>query len=159
MFLGIGQVLPFITGQIPQIGAMLSPMHLPILLCGYSCGPLTGALVGFVCPLLRSVLFGMPKMFPTAIAIAFELCTYGTVAGVLYNRLKNKNIINIYNADHNHDCRKNRMGTGPADPAWNYRKSVYNEDVSGRSIDKCRTGNNTTIGYSAISCHDIEQKK
>ena len=34
MFLAIGLVLPFFTGQIPQIGSMLLPMHLPVLLCG-----------------------------------------------------------------------------------------------------------------------------
>ena len=28
-------VLPFLTGQIPQIGAALSPMHIPVLLCGH----------------------------------------------------------------------------------------------------------------------------
>ena len=31
-------VLPFLTGQIPQIGSMLSPMHIPVLLCGFICG-------------------------------------------------------------------------------------------------------------------------
>ena len=39
MFLAIGQVLPFITGQIPQIGSMLLPMHFPIFLCAFVCGP------------------------------------------------------------------------------------------------------------------------
>lgn len=34
MFMAIGLVLPFFTGQIPQIGRMLLPMHLPVLLCG-----------------------------------------------------------------------------------------------------------------------------
>ena len=38
MFLAIGLVLPFFTGQIPQIGSMLLPMHLPVLLCGLLCG-------------------------------------------------------------------------------------------------------------------------
>ena len=32
LFLALALVLPFFTGQIPQIGAMLCPMHLPILL-------------------------------------------------------------------------------------------------------------------------------
>ena len=27
--------LPFLTGQIPQIGKALSPMHIPVLLCGF----------------------------------------------------------------------------------------------------------------------------
>ena len=38
MFLAIGMVLPFFTGQIPQIGKMLLPMHIPVFLCGLICG-------------------------------------------------------------------------------------------------------------------------
>ena len=30
--LALGYVLPFFTGQIPQVGKMLCPMHLPVLL-------------------------------------------------------------------------------------------------------------------------------
>ena len=37
-------------------------------------------------PLLRSVLFGMPPMVPTALAMAFELAAYGALAGVCYSR-------------------------------------------------------------------------
>ena len=29
MFLALGLVLPFLTGQIPRIGSMLLPMHFP----------------------------------------------------------------------------------------------------------------------------------
>ena len=35
MALALCLVLPFLTGQIPQIGQMLLPMHLPVLLCGF----------------------------------------------------------------------------------------------------------------------------
>ena len=38
MFMAVGIVLPFFTGQIPQIGKMLLPMHIPVLLCGLICG-------------------------------------------------------------------------------------------------------------------------
>jgi len=38
LFLALALALPFLTGQIPQIGAMLTPMHFPVLLCGYLCG-------------------------------------------------------------------------------------------------------------------------
>ena len=85
MFLAIGLVLPFFTGQIKEIGNMLLPMHLPVLLCGFVCGWKWGLLVGFVTPLLRSVLFGMPPMVPTALAMAFELAAYGALAGVCYS--------------------------------------------------------------------------
>ncbi len=88
MFLALGLALPFLTGQIPQVGAMLSPMHLPALLCGYVCGWKWGLLVGFVMPLLRSLIFGMPQLVPTALCMAFELAAYGAVAGALYTRIK-----------------------------------------------------------------------
>lgn len=96
MFLAIGLVLPFFTGQIPQIGSMMLPMHIPVLLCGLICGWKYGLMVGFVVPLLRSMLFGMPPPFPTAAAMAFELAAYGFIAGFLYNRSKWKCIIALY---------------------------------------------------------------
>ena len=87
LFLAIALVLPFITGQIPEIGAMLSPMHIPVLLCGFVCGWPWGLAVGLIAPLLRSVLFGMPALFPSAVSMTFELGTYGLVSGWLYRRL------------------------------------------------------------------------
>ena len=87
MFLALAFVLPFLTGQIPQFGAMLLPMHLPVLLCGFFCGAPWGLAVGFVAPLFRSVIFGMPPMFPTALCMAFELASYGFFSGLLYRRL------------------------------------------------------------------------
>lgn len=90
LYLAIALVLPFLTGQIPEIGAMLSPMHIPVLLCGFTCGWQWGMAVGLIAPLLRSLLFGMPKLYPSAIAMTFELAAYGAIAGVLYKRLPKK---------------------------------------------------------------------
>ena len=87
LFLALALVLPFLTGQIPQIGSMLSPMHIPVLLCGFLCGWPWGLAVGFIAPLLRSVIFGMPVMFPGAVAMAFELAVYGSLAGYLRRKL------------------------------------------------------------------------
>lgn len=89
-------ILPFFTGQIPQIGSMLLPMHLPVLLCGLLCGWQYGAAVGFVAPLLRYVLFGMPPIYPVGIAMAFELAAYGLVIGLLYSRSRWKCIFALY---------------------------------------------------------------
>ena len=88
--LALALVLPFLTGQIPQIGQMLSPMHIPVFLCGFLCGWQWGLLVGFVAPILRSLLFGMPAIFPNACAMAFELATYGLLTGLLYDLLPRK---------------------------------------------------------------------
>ena len=90
LFLALALVLPFLTAQIPEIGSMLSPMHIPVLLCGFLCGWPWGLAVGFIAPPLRSVLFGMPAMFPGAAAMAFELATYGAVSGLLYRMLPRK---------------------------------------------------------------------
>ena len=90
LFLALCLVLPFLTGQIPQIGQMLSPMHIPVLLCGFVCGWGWGLAVGFIAPLLRSVLFGMPALYPTAVAMAFELAAYGALAGILYKAFPKK---------------------------------------------------------------------
>lgn len=89
LFLAIGQVLPLVTAHIPVIAKMISPMHIPAFLCGFVCGPIWGAVVGFVCPLLRMLIFGMPA-FPMSLYMAFELCAYGVMAGLLYRLLPKK---------------------------------------------------------------------
>ncbi len=90
LFLALALVLPFLTGQIPQIGSALSPMHIPVLLCGFLVGWPWGLAVGYIAPLLRSVIFGMPVMVPGAVAMAFELAVYGLVSGILYRLLPKK---------------------------------------------------------------------
>ena len=90
LLLALAYVMPFLTGQIPQIGSMLCPMHFPVLLCGFFCGGGMGFLVGLIAPLLRSAMFGMPPMFPVAVCMAFEMAVYGLVAGMLYRRLPKK---------------------------------------------------------------------
>ena len=98
MFLAIGMVLPFLTGQIPQIGNMMLPMHIPVLLCGLICGWQYGAVLGFILPLVRYLVFGMPVLFPTGTAMAFELMTYGLVIGLIYSFSQWKCIISLYRA-------------------------------------------------------------
>ncbi len=96
MFVAIGFVLPFFTGQIPQVGNLLLPMHIPIFLCGLICGWQYGLGAGFVLPLLRSLILGAPPMYPNAIAMAAELAVYGVVAGFIYARFKKQNVGAIY---------------------------------------------------------------
>lgn len=87
LMLALCLVLPFLTGQIPQIGRMLLPMHIPVLLCGFICGWPWALAVGFVAPILRSTIFTMPMMFPDAVSMAFELAVYGFVTGIFYEKL------------------------------------------------------------------------
>lgn len=83
-------ILPFLTGQIPQIGSMLSPMHIPVLICGFVCGWQYGLIVGAVAPILRFLCFGMPPLFPVGLAMTFELAAYGLCAGLFYKVLPKK---------------------------------------------------------------------
>ncbi len=93
--LALCMVLPFLTGQIPEIGSMLSPMHIPVLLCGFLTGPLYAAVVGAVAPLLRFALFGMPPIFPAGVAMCVEMAVYGAISGLLYRKLP-RSTVSIY---------------------------------------------------------------
>lgn len=93
--LALALTLPLLTGQIPTLGNMLLPMHIPVLLIGFICGWPYGLLLGLIAAPLRSLIFGMPPMYPAALAMAFEMATYGALSGLLY-RLLPKKIINIY---------------------------------------------------------------
>ena len=90
LFLALAYLLPFLTGQIPEIGNMLCPMHLPVLLCGFICGWPWGLAVGFIAPLFRSLILTMPPFFPKALCMAFELAAYGAITGLTYKLLPRK---------------------------------------------------------------------
>ena len=119
LFLALGLVLPLITGQIPQIGKMLLPMHIPVLLCGMVCGWPYGLAVGAVMPLLRGLLFGMPVLYPTGIGMAFELAAYGA---------------RLYGAGARHAGRARCVGRGPNRAAGPWRQWLYHADVHCRCI-------------------------
>lgn len=88
MLFAVGIVLPFMIGQIPAIGKMLLPMHIPVLLCGFIVGWQYGALIGFLLPIVRGLVFGMPPLYPNAVAMAFEMAAYGFVSGYLYSHAR-----------------------------------------------------------------------
>lgn len=96
LFLAVGYLLPFLTGQIPEIGKALLPMHLPVLLCGLICGARYGLAVGFILPLTRYLFFGMPVFYPTALAMAFELAAYGFLVGLFFSLFKRQNLLTLY---------------------------------------------------------------
>lgn len=95
LFITLGLILPFITGQIPVFSAQLCPMHFPVLIAGFVLGGKMGLVVGCLVPLLRSVIFGMPPMMPTAVCMAVELAVYGFLSGLIYEKSK-KNTWSIY---------------------------------------------------------------
>lgn len=87
LLIAIGLVIPAIFHSYGINGSIYLPMHIPVLLCGLICGWRYGLIVGLLVPLLNSLLAGMPPLFPVAVAMAFELATYGLVAGLVSSRL------------------------------------------------------------------------
>lgn len=96
MLMGVGLILPLFIGQIPQVGNMLLPMHIPVLLCGLICGWQYGAIVGFILPCLRYMIFGMPVLVPMGVSMSFELATYGFVTGWIYKHSKWQCVFALY---------------------------------------------------------------
>lgn len=84
ILLAVGMVLPFLVGQVQLLGQAISPLHIPVFICGLTCGWPWGAALGVLLPILRSVIFGMPPMMPTGLCMAFEMCAYGLLTGMLY---------------------------------------------------------------------------
>lgn len=90
LFLTLAYVMPFLTGQIPEIGAMLCPLHIPVILCGFICGWKYGLVVGLIAPVLRSIVLGMPPLFPTGLCMSLELASYGVISGIAFRMLPKK---------------------------------------------------------------------
>ena len=81
MLLALGLVLPYAFHGIPK-GGML-------LIGGLVLGPVEGAIVGVLCPILNSMITGMPQG-NTLIAMCFELPVYAIVTGIMMRVLKEK---------------------------------------------------------------------
>lgn len=96
MFLALGFILPFLTGQIQQIGNMFLPMHIPVFLCSFICGWEYASVIGLILPILRSAIFTMPVMYPNAISMSLELLAYGFFASFIYDRIKMRNMRGLY---------------------------------------------------------------
>ena len=97
LMLALGIILPYATAHgFGMPGNILLPMHIPVLLCGFFCGPLFGALCGLILPILNSVLTGMPVLYPMAPLMTCELVTYGLICGLIYNAFRKKGVLATY---------------------------------------------------------------
>jgi hypothetical protein len=84
-------VLPIAFHSV-GLGSVLSPLHLPVLLCGMVCGGGYGLFCGIAGPLLSSVLSGMPG--PIAlITMVPELMAYGLVTGLAMKYVRTGRVI------------------------------------------------------------------
>ena len=84
LLMAVGMVLPYITGQIQIISRIISPLHIPVLICGLCCGWRWGLALGVVLPVFRGLTLGFPPFPTNALPMAFELGAYGLFTGILY---------------------------------------------------------------------------
>lgn len=90
MFIAIGWLVPFLSGQNTTLGNMLCFMHIPVIVAGFILGPGYGALIGLITPITRFMIFGMPPIYPIGVCMAAELAGYGFLSGFLFRILKKK---------------------------------------------------------------------
>lgn len=83
-------VLPMLTDQVPRFGQGLRPMHIPVLIAGFACGPVIGFVVGLAAPMLSLLIHGAPALMQAGFSMSLELATYGLIAGLLYSQLPRK---------------------------------------------------------------------
>ena len=86
MCIALCYVLPIAFHAI-GLGGVLSPMHIPVLLCGILCGGASGAVCGVLGPILSSLLSSMPPM-PMLIRMIPELLVYGLAGGLAMGFLR-----------------------------------------------------------------------
>lgn len=92
MLTALSIVLPQIfhlTG-IPQVGAVFLPMHIPVLLAGFTLGPVYGSFIGIIAPIVSHLLTNMPASARLPFMVV-ELLVYGLASGLFYHTLKLKN--------------------------------------------------------------------
>ena len=87
--LAMAAILPWLFHTVPNAGRVISPLHIPVLLCGLSCGWYYGTVCGLIAPVLSSLITGMPPlaMVPSMTA---ECAIYGLVAGLLIYFIKTR---------------------------------------------------------------------
>ncbi len=92
VLIALGVVLPIAFHAVPSAGQVILPMHIPVLIGAFFLPWTWAGAVGFITPLLSTLLTGMPPIapFPTAIMMPFELATYGIIISLLRKMLVSK---------------------------------------------------------------------
>lgn len=94
LFIALGIIIPFLFHQVGLAGRIFSPMHFPVFFAGILVGPLSGAMVGFLSPILSFLLTGMPPPYAVPL-MALELPVYGLAIGLFYRYLKAPLIVSL----------------------------------------------------------------
>lgn len=83
IFVGLALALPQMFHLFGMTGPVFLPMHIPVILAGFTLGSVYGLLAGALSPIISTFLTGMPVAFPMLPIMVLELSTYGLVSGML----------------------------------------------------------------------------
>ncbi|MDU1538077.1 MAG: ECF transporter S component [Paeniclostridium sordellii] len=89
IFIAFGIIMPMIFHTVNLAGTIFLPVHIPVLIAGFLLGPTFGALVGIITPILSGLMTGMPPIIPMMPIMTFELCAYGFLTGILFDKTQN----------------------------------------------------------------------
>ncbi|MEG0457505.1 MAG: ECF transporter S component, partial [Oscillospiraceae bacterium] len=91
VFLAFGILFPQIFHLFSLTGPVFLPMHISVFVGAMILGPVYGGLLGFLTPVLSSVLTSMPSIAPIPMLpiMICELTLYGIISGLLYKFSKN----------------------------------------------------------------------
>jgi len=87
LFITLGVTIPIVFHQMALAGRIFSPMHIPVFLAGIFVGPVSGLIVGLVCPGMSFLLTGMPPPYAVPL-MSLELPVYGISIGILIRVIK-----------------------------------------------------------------------
>ncbi len=87
LFITLGVTLPIVFHQMALAGRIFSPMHIPVFLAGIFVGPVSGLIVGLVCPGMSFLLTGIPPPYAVPL-MSLELPVYGVSIGILIRVIK-----------------------------------------------------------------------
>ena len=73
------------------LGSILSPMHIPVLLCGLVCGWPYGRFCGVAGPLVAHLINGQPGA-AMLVSMIPELAVYGLACGLMMKLVRTKNL-------------------------------------------------------------------
>lgn len=90
MSIALGVILPQAFHMVPNAGTIFLPMHIPVLIGGFTCGPLYGLLIGFITPIISHIIFTMPPVVMLSQMI-IELSMYGFLTGLFNKYINVKN--------------------------------------------------------------------
>lgn len=85
-FIACGVILPMVFHMFSMGGSVFLPMHIPVLIAGYFLGPIYAAGVGVITPILSVFFTGMPPLVPVMPIMAFELCGYVLISGLVFSK-------------------------------------------------------------------------